>query len=309
MDGLTTPRQHPVLAYVPDMSPDTATVLMCVDEICGRIIAMSSRRDLVAFACAYPIVALHNRDAITASVTMQSGPIGANGDRITSRSVLAATMSDLFFFCLVAQGMALGTATSTVRETHREVWTAMPRHDTYRTDPSSLQTALAHIPGTPAAGDAMPFRGDVSWIDVWDVDNSTPSPVTGYGEYSAIWLMLAEYMVHRERGQLLGRDLHIDAALASRDDLDTIRLHAVPGTHFMSAHGALQHAADELVPGAGSMIPWEYWARDDEGTRWYTGSDIIDYDALSHPDASHYLIDRVGEELARLRAAEKERGW
>lgn len=309
MDDTAALSQHPVLAYVPDMSPDTATVLMCVDEICGRIIATSKLRDPVAFACAYPIAALHNRDAITAAATMQCGPVGSHGDRSTSRSVLAVVMSDLFFFCLVAQGMAMGTATATVRSVHREVWSAGPRHITFRTNPSELQTALAHIPGTPAAGDAMPFHGAAADIEVWDLDDDTPGAVTGYDSYSTIWLMLAEYMIHRERGQLLGRDLHIDAALASRDDLDTIRLHAVPGTHFMSAHGALQHAADELVPGAGSMVPWEYWARDDEGTRWYTGSDIIDYDALSHPDASYYLIDRVGEELARLRAAEKERSW
>lgn len=119
--------------------------------------------------------------------------------------------------------------------------------------------------------------------------------------------MLAEYMVHRERGQLLGRDLNIDAALASRDDLDTVRLHAAPGEHFTSAHATLRHAADELVPGAGALIPWEYWARDDVGAQWYLGSFLIQYDALSHPDASYYLIDRVGEELARLRAAERER--
>lgn len=309
MDDTAAPSQHPVLAYVPDMSPDTATVLMCVDEICGRIIATSKLRDPVAFACAYPIAALHNRDAITAAVTMQYGPIGAHGDRSTSRSVLAVVMSDLFFFCLVAQGMALGTATSTVREVHRQVWSAKPRHVAYRTNPSDLQEALARIPGTPVAGDTLPDRGSMDDIEVWRLNDDTPNPVTGYDSYTVIWLMLAEYMVHREREQLRGRDLHIDAALAGGDDLDTVRLHAVPGKHFTSAHGALQHAADELVPGAGSMVPWEYWARDDEGTRWYTGSDIIDYDALSYPDASYYLIDRVGEELARLRAAEKERSW
>ena len=309
MDDTVAPSQHPVLSYAPDMSPDTATVLMCVDEICGRIIATSRQRDPVAFACAYPIAALHNRDAITASAVRQWGVNDSHTEYGMARAVCDVVMSDLFFFCLVAQGMALGTAAGVARETHREVWSAKPRHVAYRTTPSELQTALARIPGTPAAGTALPDRGSVDDIEVWDLDDDTPGAVTGYDSYSTIWLMLAEYMIHRERGQLLGRDLHIDAALASRDDLDTIRLHAVPGTHFMSAHGALQHAADELVPGAGSMVPWEYWARDDEGTRWYTGSDIIDYDALSHPDASHYLIDRVGEELARLRAAEKERSW
>lgn len=307
MDDTAAPSKHPVLAYAPDMSPDTATVLMCVDEICGRIITAQNQRDLAAFACSYPVAALHNRDALTAAAIRQWCANGSHAEYGMARAVLDTVMSDLFFFCLVAQGMALGNAINMTRETHRKVWSARPRHVTFRTTPSELQKALASIPGTLAAGTTLPDRGDVDDTGIWDLNDDTPGAVTGYDSYSAIWLMLAEYMVHRERGQLLGRDLNIDAVLASRDDLDTVRLHAATGEHFTSAHATLRHAADELVPGAGALIPWEYWARDDEGARWYTGSDIIAYDALSHPDASHYLIDRVGEELARLRAAEKRR--
>lgn len=307
MDDSTVPSKHPVLAYVPDMSPDTATVLMCVDEICGRIITAQNQRDLAAFACSYPATALHNRDALTAAAIRQWCANGSRTEYGMARAVLDTVMSDLFFFCLVAQGMALGNAINMTRETHRKVWTSRPRHITFRTAPSELQKALASIPGTLAAGTTLPDRGDVDDTGIWDLNDDTPGAVTGYDSYSVIWLMLAEYMVHRERGQLLGRDLNIDTALASRDDLDTVRLHAVPDTHFTSAHAALEHAADELVPGAGALIPWEYWARDDVGAQWYLGSFLIQYDALSHPDASYYLIDRVGEELARLRAAERER--
>lgn len=307
MDDAAAPPQHPVLAYVPDMSPTTATVLMCVDEICGRIIATSSQRDFVAFACAYPIAAVHNRDELTAAVIRQWCANGSHAEYGMAQATCDVVMSDLFFFCLVAQDMALGTAAILARKAHREVWSARPRHITFRTNPSELQTALARIPGTPAAGSALPDRGDVADIKVWDLGDDTPGAVTGYDEYSAIWLMLAEYMIHREREQLRGRDLNIDAALASRGDLDTVRLRAVPGKHFMSAREALQHAADEIVPGVSAMIPWEYWARDDEGAQWYLGAFLIQYDALSHPDASHYLIERVSEELARLRAAEKRR--
>lgn len=305
MDDSTVPSKHPVLAYAPDMPPDTATVLMCVDEICGRIITAQNQRDPVAFACAYPVAAVHNRDALTAAAIRRWCANGSHAEYGMARAVLDTVMSDLFFFCLVAQGMAPGNAINMTRETHRKVWSARPRHVTFRTNPSELQTALARIPGSLAAGTTLPDQGDVADIEVWDLNDDTPGAVTGYDSYSTIWLMLAEYMVHRERDQLRGRDLNIDAVLASRDDLDTVRLHATPGTNFTSAHEALQHAADELAPGVGAMIPWEYWAKDDDGAQWYTGSDIIQYDALSHPDASHYLIDRVGEELARLRAAEK----
>lgn len=304
MDGPTT--QHPALTYAPDMSPTTATVLMCVDEICGRLLSNSFLRDQAAFFCAYPIAALHNRDALTAAVVRQCCANGSHGEFDMAQAVSTVVMSDMFIFN-VMQRSDLDSAVLAARRAHGDVWTAMPRHVTFRTAPSELQTALARIPGTPAAGCALPDRGDVTQIVVWDLDDDTPGAVTGYDEYTAIWLMLAEYMVHRERGQLLGRDLHIDAALASRGDLDTVRLRATPGKDFLSAHEALQHAADELVLGAGAMIPWEYWSKDDVGAQWYTGAFLVQYDALSHPDASYYLIDRVGEELARLRAAEKER--
>lgn len=303
-----TPPQHPVLAHAPDLTPTTATVLMCVDEICGRIITAQNQRDLAAFACSYPVAALHNRDALTAAAIRQWCANGSRTEYGMARAVLDTVMSDLFFFCLVAQGMALGNAINMTRETHHKVWTSRPRHITFRTAPSELQTALSRIPGTLAAGTTLPDQGDVADIGTWDLGDDTPGAVTGYDGYTVIWLMLAEYMVHRERGQLLGRDLNIDAALASRDDLDTVRLRATPDTHFTSAHEALRHVADELVPGADALIPWEYWAKDDVGAQWYTGAFLIQYDALSHPDASYYLIDRVGEELARLRAAEK-RGW
>lgn len=306
MDDPTTPPQHPVLAYAPDMSPDTATVLMCVDEICGRLLSDSFLRDQAVFFCSYPIAALHNLDALTTSVMQRLSANGPRREFDMAKAVCEVVMSDMFIFN-VMQRSNLDSAVLAARRAHSDVWSATPRHVTFRTNPSGLQTALSRIPGTPEAGRALPDRGDVADIEVWDLNDDTPGAVTGYDEYTAIWLMLAEYMVHRERGQLIGRDLNIDAALASRDDLDTVRLHAAPGTHYTSAHEALRRVADELVPGAGSMIPWEYWARDDDGTRWYTGSDIIDYDALSHPDASYYLIDRVGEELARLRAAEKRR--
>lgn len=293
MDDPAAPSQHPVLSYAPDMSPDTATVLMCVDEICGRLLSNSFLRAQADFFCTYPIAALHNRDALTAAVMQRLSVNGPRREFDMARAVSTIVMSDIFIYNTM-QHRNIDGPVAVARRAHRDVWTAKPRHVTFRTNPSELQTAL-------------PDQGDVADIEVWDLDDDTPGAVTGYDEYTAIWLMLAEYMVHRERGQLLGRDLHIDAALAGRDDLDTVRLHATPDKNFLSAHEALQHAADELVPGAGALIPWEYWARDDEGARWYTGSDIIAYDALSHPDASYYLIDRVGEELARLRAAEKRR--
>lgn len=304
MDDTVAPPRHPVLAHAPDMSPDTATVLMCVDEICGRLLSNSFLRDQADFFCAYPIAALHNRDALTAAVTQRLSVNGPRREFDVARAVCEMVMSDMVVY-KVMQHRNINSAVAAARRAHSDVWSASPRHVTFRTTPSELQTALARIPGTPEAGKALPDRGDVAGIEVWDLNHDTPGAVTGYDEYSAIWLMLAEYMIHRERGQLLGRDLNIDMALAARDDLDTVRLQAVPGKHFLSARKALQHAADELVPGAGAMIPWQYWAKDDEGAQWYTGAFLIQYDALSHPDASHYLIDRVGEELARLRAAGK----
>lgn len=306
MDDTVAPPRHPVLAHAPDMSPDTATVLMCVDEICGRLLSNSFLRDQADFFCAYPIAALHNRDALTAAVTQRLSVNGPRREFDVARAVCEMVMSDMVVY-KVMQHRNINSAVAAARRAHSDVWTAKPRHVTFRTDPSELQTALARIPGTPAAGCALPDQGNVADIEVWDLGDDTPEAVTGYDEYTAIWLMLAEYMIHRERGQLLGHNLHIDVALAGREDLDTVRLHATPDKHFTSAHAALQHAADELVPGAGAMIPRQYWAADDVGAQWYPGAFLIQYDALSHPDASHYLIDRVGEELARLRAAEKER--
>lgn len=306
MDDPTTPPQHPVLAYAPDMSPDTATVLMCVDEICGRLLSNSFLRDQADFFCTYPIAALHNLDALTAAVMQRLSVNGPRSEFDMAKAVCEVVMSDIFIYNTM-QHRNIDGPVAVARRAHSDVWSDRPRHVTFRTNPSELQTVLSRIPGTPEAGRALPDQGDVADIEVWDLGDDTPGAVTGYDEYTAIWLMLAEYMVHRERGQLLGRDLNIDAALTSRDDLDTVRLRATPGKDFLSAREALQHAADELVPGAGAMIPWEYWARDDEGAQWYTGAFLIQYDALSHPDASYYLIDRVGEELARLRAAEKER--
>ena len=258
MDDTT---QHPVLAYAPDMSPDTATVLMCVDEICGRLLCNTYFRDRAAFFCAYPVAALHNRDALTTAVMQRLSAIGPRREYDMARAVCEVVTSDFLIYLTMYQ-RNLDHAVSEARRAHSEVWSSTPRHVTFRTDPSELQTALARMPGTPAAGCALPNQGDIADIEVWDLGDDTPEAVTGYDEYTAIWLMLAEYMTHRERGQLLGHNLHIDVALAGRDDLDTVRLHATPGTHFTTAHAALQHAADELLPGAGAIIPWEYWAKD-----------------------------------------------
>lgn len=285
--------KHPAEYLIADMDAQQAHIYAAVDEVCSRFLARYDPFDvsyvgnsaLCSFITQYQVIAPH-------VVRHLDGPVRRALDRQApidphrvGKAVLAVMAGDVFHSYNVTGALFAQDLMDVVCETG-------PAH-LYRGDePSQLQQLLSTAAqGAFAPGETLP---EVMSVTAKYHETDPPTVAVDPTVLAALRHVTAEHLVHDHNEFVRGKDIDLDAWLASVPDLDTRVFEMPAGASYESVYEAVCAIADTLLPGAVLDIPTSPPAG---FSCWYVGMDMYVPDVLADPGATYYLIARLQDEL------------